>query len=212
MKTIRKSVATALFGLLIFIWNSQSVSAAMVEWSWTYGTQEPVLIYLFSSDSFDVNIKITNDGTSDRAIYLGPYEIPEGFYYEGFYEFQSYIDKVADTIIQPGDTSYLNLGKWVPVMDGPAPYVNIAVQPQYLEIYYYDENGNKLISGKNSLDLMQLTIHDAFLLAPYDPYNPGQGLIHYGYYGSFNVVPVPSSFILLGTCLLILLYRKRAIL
>lgn len=227
MQTLRKLAVAITFGFMALVFTPQYAISATVNWSWDYGTEEPTLYYfLTSSSSFDVNIKLTNEDTSDRAVYLAPYAIPEGYYYEGFYEFQSNIDEVVNTIIQPGETSFLNIGTWVPVLDGPAPYVNIEAQPKYLEVYYFDDNGNVVTSGEESLNRMKLTIMDAFNPDPYDDNNPGQGItiswidapqdqdIIFIYEPPILIepiasTPIPSSMCLLGSSLLILAYRRR---
>ena len=201
-------VAASLIGLLITVYLPISVAAATVEWTWAYGTETPELHFYTSSSSFDADIKITNEGT--LPIFLAPYEIPAGFYYEGFYEFQSNLTELIDTIIQPGETSYLTLGTWMPVGNGPAPYVNIEVQPKYLEIYYLDNNGDMHLSGRESLNRLQLTISDAFNPDPYDDNNPGQGIIITDSgVGNNKIVPVPGSLFLLGNALLLLAYQRR---
>lgn len=176
-----------------------------------YGTEEPELHFYTSDSSFDVDIKITNDDTSNRPIFIAPYEIPEDCFYEGFYEFQSNLNEVVNTIVQPGQTSYLNLGTWTPTTNGPAPYVNIQVQPKYLEAYYLDDDGNPVTSGKESLNSLALTIYDAINPAPYDDNNPGQGVIFTWSGDTLNVVPIPKSIWLPGSTLLLLAYRRRTI-
>ena len=216
-----KVIASLIIGLLITVYLPTKGTAATVDWSWAYGTEELEFRWYDSYSSFDADIKITNEGA--LPISLAPYEIPAGFYYEGFYEFQSNLTEVVDTPIQPGETSYFTLGTWVPVGDGPAPYVNIEVQPKYLEVYYLDDNGDKHLSGGESQNRLQLTIHGAFNPIPYDDNNPGQGLIMYhpGIFwdsncndlmlGSPIYTPIPSSLFLFGNALLLLAYKRRAI-
>lgn len=213
MKTLRNLIPVLMCGLMLTICLPLRVSAATVDWSWDYGTEEPTFYLLTSASSFDINVKITNHDTSDRAVYLAQYDIPAGYYYEGFYEFQSNADIVGNTVIQPGETSFLQIGTWSPVFDGPAPYVNIQAQPKYLEVYYYDDNGDLFTSGRESENPLSLKIFDAFDPRPYDDYNPGQGVIIYwtNTFGpdSPHTLPIPSSLWLVGSGLLILTYRRK---
>lgn len=211
MNTSLRFSSVVVIGLIISVcfWeNAATAAAATAEWSWAYGTKKEQLNWYTSSSSFDADIKITNEGT--LPIYLAPYEIPAGYYYEGFYEFQSNLTEVVDSIILPGETSYLKVGTWMPVGEGLAPYVYIQVQPKYLEVYYFDENGDMHVSGRESSNQLQITIYDAFNDDPYDDYNPGQGVIMTdGGDASNNAVPVPGSFFLLETALILLAYHRR---
>lgn len=208
---IRKFITIFTFAVLAFILNLPVAKSAMVEWSWDYGTEEPTIIFLLSSSSFDIHVKITNEPVSDRAIYIAPYAVPDGYYYEGFYEFQSNVSEVVNEIIQPGETSFLKLGTWVPVVDGPAPYVNIQAQPKYLEIYYFDDNGSTIVSGQDSLNPLELRIFDAIDFSPYDPNNPGQGVIISWLPPETISTPIPSSILVftIGLMGLVSMIRRK---
>lgn len=187
MQTLRRFTAVFIFSFLIFIWNPQGATAGMVQdldgnilmvvdWSWDYVVHD---LNILSADSWDVAITITNESSSDRDIYLSPYSIDGGYYYESFFEFQSNSNSNANTAVSPGETIEFNLGVWSPVNPTAlAPYVNNQARPKFVEVSYYDHNG--YLGGEGTANLfnpMVVTIHDGVNLEPYDSTNPGQGFI-----------------------------------
>ena len=224
---IRTICATLLWCVMSFVVNLSNATSATVDWSWEYTNSFSdwgVEIFIGPSESFDVEVDITNAATSDTTIYLAPYIVPQGYYYEGFYEFQSNLDNIVGTAIQPGETVTLNLGTWVPVGDGLPPYAHIQAQPKYLDVWYSDD-GTLVLSGNESTDRLSFYVFQAISYEPYDDNNLGQGFLMTCYETNVEYfivtlpelnatlpelsVPLPSSMLLLGFGLISIVNARR---